>query len=715
MKRFSIQHPKTRNYLYEWVFHQLLKKEDILSLRYDFINVTINGKNLGIYALEEHFGKRLLEHNQRREGPIIKFNDELLYQDRIHAKSVAQSWELSWDFVSDFFQSYYVSDIDLFQSQRTFSDSLLKMQFFHARSLLGLFRQGKLATHKVFDIHKLSKYFILSYLAGAHHGVGNWENLRFYYNPITSLLEPIGFDGDAGQKATPMIESEKDDFHHSVFEDTLFLKEYIANFEKFSNSKYLDTFFKEIDTLLDEKLNIILSEWPYWAFDKNIYYQHQRYLNKMLHPPKSLHASIYTLGRDYIEIDVGNIQSLPLNVLKIVYNDNIILSPNKKVFIKGRKSSNSPIYFQKIKFKLPDNLIGSDINPDDLKVHYSIYATNTEIRTAIYPWKYIDENIIAQDFMKEEPNIQGFEFISEDKEHKIIFIKSGSWNLSKNLIIPSGYNVYAHSGFRLNLYNSARILSYSPIHFIGTEENPIYIYSSDSTGQGLVVINAPQKSVLEHVHFEDLSNSPQHGWKLSGVVNFYNSDSKISHTSFMNIQSEDGLNIIRSSFEMNHCFFQNTLSDAFDCDFTSGTISNTSFINCGNDGIDVSGSQIKIEDIFINNADDKGISVGENSNLTGGNVEIVNSEIGIVSKDLSKIILTNVNITGTKVGFAVFQKKTEYGPASIAIYNFESNNVQVPYLIERESILSVDQKIVEPTDDNVEKILYGNVYGIDSH
>ncbi|MGH7456765.1 MAG: hypothetical protein ACRENG_35780, partial [bacterium] len=82
MKQFSIHHPKARNYVYEWIFHQALKRESMIPLRYDFIEVTLNGKDLGVYALEEHFEKRVVEYNQFREGPIVKYNEELLWNDR---------------------------------------------------------------------------------------------------------------------------------------------------------------------------------------------------------------------------------------------------------------------------------------------------------------------------------------------------------------------------------------------------------------------------------------------------------------------------------------------------------------------------------------------------------------------------------------------------------------------------------------------------------
>ena len=65
MKQFSIQHPSQRNWLYEKIIHLAMKREGLLGLRYDFIYVTINGKNMGLYALEEHFEKRLVENNRR--------------------------------------------------------------------------------------------------------------------------------------------------------------------------------------------------------------------------------------------------------------------------------------------------------------------------------------------------------------------------------------------------------------------------------------------------------------------------------------------------------------------------------------------------------------------------------------------------------------------------------------------------------------------------
>ena len=44
-----------------------------------FVNVVLNGQAKGIYALEEGFSKELFEAQQRREGFIMRYNENLLW------------------------------------------------------------------------------------------------------------------------------------------------------------------------------------------------------------------------------------------------------------------------------------------------------------------------------------------------------------------------------------------------------------------------------------------------------------------------------------------------------------------------------------------------------------------------------------------------------------------------------------------------------------
>ena len=87
MNKFSLQSPGTRNYLSEWVFHKLLREEGLPSLRYKFKPLIINGNDMGVYAIEEHFDKILLESNSFREAPIIKLSETLYWENQSKFKN----------------------------------------------------------------------------------------------------------------------------------------------------------------------------------------------------------------------------------------------------------------------------------------------------------------------------------------------------------------------------------------------------------------------------------------------------------------------------------------------------------------------------------------------------------------------------------------------------------------------------------------------------
>ena len=66
-------------------------------------------------------------------------------------------------------------------------------------------------------------------------------------------------------------------------------------------------------------------------------------------------------------------------------------------------------------------------------------------------------------------------------------------------------------------------------------------------------------------------------------------------------------------------------------------------------------SQIVIEDSYINSALDKGISVGEMSEININNSQIEFSNIGIAVKDLSKAIITQSKIHNNSYGLSLYK------------------------------------------------------------
>lgn len=708
MKQFSIQHPKTRNFVNEWFYQQALKREGVLSLRYDFVQVILNGKDFGIYALEEHFEKRLVEHNRYREGPVLKFNEDILWADRKHYLNPENPTYPTG------LESEFSSDITAFKLTKTLENPALLEQFKTAHNLLEAFRNQKIATHKVFDVQKLANYLAVSELLGALHGAGVWHNMRFYYNPVTSLLEPIGFDGNAGRQISGILGAKHDDsnkdefysqFHSIAFSDTVFLKEYVKTLGRISEPAFLQELLADTNSELQEKLKIIHSEFPFEKLATTNFLRNREIIDKALNPVKALHAYFHEAKGNEIVLELGNIQSMPIEILQVLHLDKSPLRLKSKTLLTG-KDPGKPIDYRNVRFAVPTDMGWSNEMVKQLKITYRIFGTDRQREESVFEWPHLSTDFLKNDFIRLPVNAHEFRFLRFDENSEKIYVEPGNWTVDRDLTIPKNHLLVCPEGVSLDLINGATILSYSPVHFFGSQEYPIKIHSSDSTGQGLVVLNAKETSLLEYVIFDNLSSPSKSGWNLTGAVTFYESPVRIRGCQFIGNRSEDGLNIIRSHFVMNNSIFKNTFADAFDGDFVTGEMNNCSFIDCGNDGIDVSGSIVELNNIFMNGLFDKGISIGENSKATLNNIEIENTEIAVASKDMSEITIDQIAISRSRIGFLVFQKKPEFAGAMISVINSTLSNIETPFLVEENSLLTIDGKSVE-TNPYILEIMHG--------
>lgn len=722
MKIFSIHKPVTKNYIHEWIYHKALEREDILSLRYNFINVSVNGKNLGVYALEEHFDKLLLENRKRKNGPILRFNE-------------------------DFGDIFSISPIEPFRkAQWSTPENLPQLQ--QAVNLLELFRRGRLKVSDVFETKKLATFFALSDLLGTHHSTV-WKSMRFYYNPITSKLEPIGFDGHRGEpepypgfiistqlgispESTWFYTSYGEWFRH-IFNnpntlDKEFLEEYFKALDRVTKKSYLDNFFREIDDELNQNLFIIHKDFPLWAdhvfstgldlfyFLKEEYYVTQnRIRGKIDTPEQLLHAYYGGESNGEVWLKISNIRSsLPIEILKLTRNESDYFYPKSETIFLPAKVRRDPIsvpIYAKVPFVLPKDYTWSEPADSTLIVSYR-FLGQTNIRTvAVHPWSHLESGFEKENLLRTKANFQEFEFIKLDRSEKIIMIKPGSWRLTSNLIIPKGYLVKAGEGTRLNLSNRASIITYSPVSFSGSKERPVVISSDDGSGQGLLVINADGSSTLNNTIFTNLSYPSSGNWSLTGSVTFYKSDVDIKNSIFKGSRSEDGLNIIHSDFSIESSKFSATIADALDVDFSNGSISNTEFQKIGNDAIDISGGAVKMSGVDISVVGDKGISLGERNKSSARDINIENAAIAVAVKDDSVFTLSRLVVSKSQVGITVFQKKSEFGPGSIVAKDISISGTEIPYLVENGSSLTVDQKKIAANRENVKDILYGAIYG----
>jgi len=279
MKKFSIHHPTTRGYVNEWLYHKAIKDQNLFGLRYSFLEGSIHvkkknrstyiSKSLGIYAIEESFDKRTIENNRRKESIILKISEANYWNEVKKATLLGADYGLKAGSFMDWQQkSLDNSQITTFSEEKVLSDTTNHKHFKLSKNLLEDLITSKKPLDKIFDIKELAMQNAILNLFGAIHGTYS-INLRFYYNPITSKLEPTAFDGNSGLKLKK--------YKHFIFvnqeKDTAYLKELAYAISKIAQPNYLDELMNKHKKGLEYYQKILKTEFNRKFFDeKNLRY-----------------------------------------------------------------------------------------------------------------------------------------------------------------------------------------------------------------------------------------------------------------------------------------------------------------------------------------------------------------------------------------------------------------------------------------------------------
>lgn len=416
-------------------------------------------------------------------------------------------------------------------------------------------------------------------------------------------------------------------------------------------------------------------------------------------------------------IQIKNTHVLPIQLLDVVDDKSRVLASFSGSMAPARQNSEYRVRldenFDNLFVSNKNKKAGFDIYTDykKLMLRCKMPGISTVYTIAFLPWEIQSDELAQAAKLRLTKAYLNFDFLAIDSIRKQVVVKQGTWQLDTAMIIPVGYTFVIPPATHFDFTNpNAKIISYGKVHWVGTPSMPIVFTSANQTGQGILVTNAPDTSFVRHCRFKQLGDVRNDYWSVSGMVNFHKSCVAVEHSHFIENRSEDALNIINATFALSDLTFNKTRSDAFDGDFVKGTVTNCEFMDLGNDGIDVSGSDIFIENITIVNAGDKAVSAGEKSVIRGKNIEVRNSEIGVASKDLSAIFLANLKLDNNKLGFTAFQKKAEFGVATITITDSPLNERDASHLIEHHSALSLNGKKMPTTDGVIEK-MYGKLYG----
>ena len=745
MNKFSLQKPRVRNYIHEWLFHEMAEDLGLIKMKYQFVKLNINGANQGLYVIEESFGKEMIERNNRRNGPIFAFDDNM----------VNFSTKFKVNENTPFFEIYNKK-----YWNREENISLVNT----ASQKLRDFIDGKRSLEHTFDLDKFANFFAIIDATYTYHALSP-GTLKLYYNPINGIFEPIPFDG---QRAMPNYYEFNSEFDNSILIDNKgswwvdkfffnknnlninFYNKYLDSLKKISSDEYLNSFFKIRKKEINKINSFIYLDYFFYANDydfgpglyyfkkKDLYYR-AKVLKKRIDSSNKNVQIIRNKNKDYIikvffkncfkckpytsliNITLKNITCfkvggltidkmiIPINK-KLNFNKNTLINISKKN--KDLECSNFEFYdhgTEKVFIKTINNL-------------NSFYKTDRNLN--------IKDNLLKQFFF--------------EKNYKL-YLKSDSTIINKSFIIPKNYKVIINPGQKIILKDNAFIFSKSPWLVEGRPDKQIVISGEiNNFGGGLIISETKEKSYFKNVKFSYLSGLKNDYYNkkdntsyssrtyytegiknnyneelikkkdeesfndfiILGSINFYRTEVKLENISLTRINSEDAINVINSKFEIDNIEFVENGSDSIDFDFSEGVMNNANFYNIGNDAIDFSGSNVTLKKAYFYRVSDKAISAGENSKINITDIIASKSYTGIAAKDGSMVKAKNIVMKDVQIPFASFLKKFEYEVPTLFLKNVKTKDFLEKWLVDETSKIFYDNSPVGKITKNIIPIIY---------
>jgi len=465
MYRFSLQNPATRNYAYEWVYHQLLEREDIMHLKYDFIKLKLNDKDLGVYAIEEHFGQHVSRDNNRPPGVILRWNPELYWESRRD--------EMDSLYLDQEYAAYTSSFPEAYDRGVAKDDPNLIENYRTGAAMLESFRRGERSVSNVFDIEKMAAFHAVIDLVGGYHSL-DWSDVKFFYNQETQRIEPVGYESFsvresysiAGQRRPNDYESIGQNYHDMLFADTSFFSSYIRAIDRICDEAYMREFEELVKPELNKKRGVLAEEFSYIKFTWGGYYENIELIRHNLELPKPFHAFLETENDSIVKIAVAPVSDFPIEILGLVMNKKEY-APVKKIVL-GPKPANTFLHYDFLQFKHNDAKIKDLILMARIPGSKHVFKVNVSELPS-----YMNAEL---------PNPNQFRDSSGSKlqwaNDTLAFFEGRAISITSQITIPSGKTLHIYKGQRINFERNGQLFVEGNVELFGSVSNPVEISAS---------------------------------------------------------------------------------------------------------------------------------------------------------------------------------------------------------------------------------------------
>ena len=695
MKEFSIQQPRTRQFPYDAVFHDINKEFGRLSGNTSkFYSIKVNGESWGVMNAEPIIDEKYIEINEVKRAGIFRISNQ-------------KAWAHSR--INDSYPYYFISDPTINISMRgndkvVLESSILNEIYSH------IFFSLSNKDGSVFDRQTMLGNLAYALVWGSLHTLSN-ANAWYVWNTYEKKLEPVLTDQASWQNTKIYIDSLRDlPFEYKI----MFKNNPLKKDELYEELIKLDDFFKK-NNPIDNVNNLKKKYFPNdQKFTKTPIYENLSYLNKNISEVVSKINLLASL--DFENTKMSKITSEQLEQIDKVseifhFSDGTVRIFNllaneieiKNIIIGDIKSNID----RTIPPSKPESLSFIDIKTNLLGYHSDAIS----VKFIINGKEKIDSNTYSLtkiNYDLDSPKTaENYCQYNKSENHCIL---KGVVNIDESIAINK--KTIINPGTRINFQEGGNLIFNSSILINGTSKDPV---SFDGNGFGGVYIKNgnEQVSIIKNTNFNNLATVDSLLKRYTGSINGYGGTFKLMNITISNGNAEDQLNIINAKVNISGLNISNATSDAFDCDFCKGTIKDINFLDVGGDGLDLSGSNLNITKMYARNIKDKAFSVGENSLAYIDDAFYDSVATGIAVKDSSVVEASNISLKNVDYDlFMTYVKKPFYkGDTKLEVKEYSVNGEFESNVCVREkgTYLVVNNTNCEISEINIDELYQGRM------
>ena len=180
MTDFTLQKPGSRNWLWELIAYKMFSSEGLIAPKAEYVRLNVNNQDFGLYLANDRISKKYMEHNNRRASVVLE----------IENKDPQNSFELEGFKFFDSKKTPFVRSMNFNKS-----GELANLRSSATKKLSGYINE-KYELSEVFDLEQVAKLAAIKELLLSLEI--QYDEIKWYFNPISELLEPIDMDTHTG-------------------------------------------------------------------------------------------------------------------------------------------------------------------------------------------------------------------------------------------------------------------------------------------------------------------------------------------------------------------------------------------------------------------------------------------------------------------------------------------------------------------------------------